>query len=158
MPIPGSTNPSLLLWVGVYSLSLGSGETHVSIVWLFVGGCHPKLSSLHHKWSVHVLGLGVEDWMEIWDFPLSLVSARDRLVQFKILHRAYYTPYRLHKMASSHSPTCWRCPLQTSDFIHILWTCPAIIQYRHDVLEIISHTTQITVPCEPQYCLLGLVE
>lgn len=48
----------------------------------------PKLSSLHQKLTVAIPGLDDDDWVEIWDFPFShLVSARDKMIQFKILDK-----------------------------------------------------------------------
>lgn len=115
------------------------------------------LSSLLQKWLGDVPGLDDDDWMEIWDFPFSsLASARDKMVQYKILHRAYYTPHRLHRMSAAHSTSCWLCTHQPAEFFHIFWSCPIIQQYWQKVLTVMKSVTQI--PCDPRYCLLGLVE
>lgn len=67
----------------------------------------PDLSKLHQRWTQDIPGLDSEDWEDMWDFPFKiLVSLRDRLIQYKILHRAYITPYRLHKMRTSLSSEC----------------------------------------------------
>lgn len=59
----------------------------------------PELSPLRRKWVGDIPELDEDDWREIWDFPFSpLVSARDKLVQYNIVHRVYYTPHRLHQM------------------------------------------------------------
>lgn len=54
------------------------------------------LSSLQQKWLVDIPNMDNEDWEEIWDMALSmplLVSTRDHLIQFKILHHTYFTPH-----------------------------------------------------------------
>lgn len=67
----------------------------------------PPLDSLRSCWQRDIPVLDDDDWDDIRDFPFrSLVSIRDRLVQFKIVHRAYFTPHRLHLMNPAHSPEC----------------------------------------------------
>lgn len=51
-----------------------------------------------------------EDWEDMWDHPFKhLLSARDRLIQFKFLHRIYHTPARLACIYPSATDKCWRC-------------------------------------------------
>lgn len=58
----------------------------------------PDLCNLHQMWSRDMPELDNEDWEDIWDVPFChLVSQRDRFIQFKLVHRAYFTPHRLHK-------------------------------------------------------------
>ena len=62
----------------------------------------PELSRLRQQWGRDDPELDSEDWVDIWDFPFKiLVSLRDRLIQYKIVHRAYLTPARVHRMRSS---------------------------------------------------------
>lgn len=111
------------------------------------------------KWVGDILELNDDNWREIWDFPFSpLVSARDKRVQYKIVHRVHYTPHRLHQMLPANSPACWRCSHQPGDFFHIFWSCPALAHYWKQVLQVIHGVTRLVVPCDPKHCLLGLVE
>lgn len=60
---------------------------------------HHGLERLRDFWVSELPEFDGEDWEDIWDSPFGqLVSSRDRLIQFKILHKFYYTPYRLHKI------------------------------------------------------------
>lgn len=53
----------------------------------------PDLSSPRQKWLSDIPDVDEEDWTNMWDIVLKqLVSIEDRLVQFNITHRAYYTP------------------------------------------------------------------
>lgn len=96
----------------------------------------PAMEKLRARWLQDVPEL---DGDNIWDFPFqSLVSLRDRLTQFKIIHRAYYTSYRLHKINPRLSLECWRCGGAPGDFTHIFWTYPAIEGFWEEVLYIWS--------------------
>lgn len=54
--------------------------------------------------------LDCDDWDDIWDLPfLSLVFLRVKLNQFKLVHGAYFTPYRLYKINHSTPPEYWQC-------------------------------------------------
>lgn len=68
----------------------------------------PNLEKLRSKWSKDIPELNEDDLDNIWDSPFnSLVSLRDRLIQFKIGHRAYYTPHIINKINSDSAPGCW---------------------------------------------------
>lgn len=88
----------------------------------------------------------------------SLGSLRDRLIQFKIVHRAYFTPHRLHKMNPDSPPGCWRCGGTPGDFTHIFWTCPAIVGYWREILDFITQITSVPLQPSMSICILGLTE
>lgn len=101
----------------------------------------------------------MKNWDDVWDFPFrSLVSICDRLVQFKIVHRAYFTPHRLHVMNSDHSSECWRCGTSPGDFSHIFWQCPKVQQYWGEVLNLTNKVALTNIPQTMEICLLGLIE
>lgn len=59
----------------------------------------PALEKLRNQWLQDIPDFDSDDWDDIWDFPYSsLVSLMDRLIQFKMVHHAYFTPHSLHKM------------------------------------------------------------
>lgn len=100
-----------------------------------------------------------DDWDDAWDFPFqSLVSIHDRLVQFKIVQRAYFTPHRLLVMNSEDSSECWRCGTSPGDFSHIFWHCPKVQQYWSEVLNLTNRVALPTLPQVMDVCLLGLIE
>ena len=92
-------------------------------------------------------------------FPFKiLVSLRDRLVQYKIVHRVYLTPARVHRMRSSLSPERWRCDHAQGDYIHIFWSCPVITVFWSQVFLEVNELFSISIVPSPRICLLGLVE
>lgn len=100
-----------------------------------------------------------EDWDDMWDHPFKhLVSARDRLIQFKFLHRIYLTPARLSRIYPSIDSKCWRCVHSPADAEHIFWGCPTIQNLWSEVTGCLSELLSIPVPLLPRVCLIGLVE
>lgn len=64
-----------------------------------------------------------EDWEDMWEYPyLQLVSTRYRLIQFKILHRIYLIPRRLHKILYIVPLPlyAWRCMGDSAGYLHVL--------------------------------------
>lgn len=119
----------------------------------------PTLEKLRSKWSRDIPDFDSDDWDDVWDFPFSsLVSLRDRLIQFKIVHRAYFTPHRLHKMNPDSPLECWRCGGTPGDFTHIFWTCPAIVSYWREILDFITQITSVPLQPSMSICILGLTE
>ncbi|XP_077312043.1 uncharacterized protein LOC143932998 [Lithobates pipiens] len=50
----------------------------------------PSLEKLRSKWSHNIPDFYNDDWDDIWNFPFtSLVSLRDRLIQFKMLNNPF---------------------------------------------------------------------
>lgn len=120
---------------------------------------HMGLETLKAKWVADFPTLDMENWEEMWECSFSqLVSARDSLVQFKILHKVYYTPMHLHKIYLSIPTSCWRCDSPSANFIHIFWSCPQIQIFWAEVTTFILSATTIQVPLSVEVCLLGLVE
>lgn len=102
-----------------------------------------------------------EDLDEMWDCSfLQLVSARDRLIQLKILHRIYLTPVRLHRIYFSVPADCGRCVAASVSFIHIFFSdrCPHIQTFWMAIASFILLVTTIQLPLRVYVCMLGLVD
>lgn len=55
----------------------------------------PAVTKCREKWATEVPDIQGEDWDHMLDQPFQyLVSTRHKLIQFKFLHRIYYTPAR----------------------------------------------------------------
>lgn len=62
------------------------------------------LEALRARWVQDIPDLDMEDWRGVWGFPLpSLISLRDRMIKYKLVHRAYITPHRLKKINALQS-------------------------------------------------------
>ena len=85
-------------------------------------------TSTKGKWETD-LGCVYEqvDWHYLLEQAQTvLISTKHRQIQFNIYHRAYYTPYRLHKIDSYTSSRCQKCKVTDGDLLHMLWSCPLI--------------------------------
>lgn len=83
--------------------------------------------------------MNTEDWKDIRGFPFKiLVSLRDHLIQYRIVHRAYLTPPQLRKMMSSLSSKCWHCDQSSGDYIQMFWSCPVICVYWSQILTVVN--------------------
>lgn len=101
--------------------------------------------------------LGGEDWDDMWSFPFSyLVSERDQFIQFKCLHKIYYTPAKLVKMYPETSAECWVCSHSLADFSHIFWHCLVAQEFWIAVVRYFTGITSVPVFMTVSTCLLGL--
>lgn len=87
-----------------------------------------------------------------------LVSLRYRMIQFKIVQRAYNTPSRLLMMNTSHSPECWRRGQALGDFTQAFWTSPPIVEFWKEALTVIYAFVLTQFPLVKDVHLLGLVD
>ncbi len=98
--------------------------------------------------SVHLDGLNAEDKFRVWvtilghtplPFPLSL-----SLIHFKVIHRAYITPYKRFKMKLQSNFNCHICNTASSGtFLHMFWECPIVISLWTHVNLVLSSLLQI---------------
>lgn len=117
------------------------------------------LSRCRERWALEVPGIQGEDWYDLWMQPFKhLVSARDRLVQFKFLHRSYYSLARIAKIFHTASAERWRCSHSPANGDHIFWLCPHIQQYWSEITSCISDLLVVPIPMTVRVCLLGLVD
>lgn len=80
---------------------------------------------------------------------------RTRLVQFKILQRVYWTPYRLHRVGLSDGPACWKCQEDVGTLVHVLWECPKIQEFWSSIHKVIEKIVGQTIPFCSRLYILG---
>lgn len=100
---------------------------------------------------------------EEWDacissFVINMISARDRFMQVKFLHRAYFTPKRLTLMNPGASVPCPRCDLQAASFFHMVWSCPRLEAYWAEIQESLNQITSLTMGSDPRLMLLNIFD
>ncbi|OCT80028.1 hypothetical protein XELAEV_18026845mg [Xenopus laevis] len=105
---------------------------------------------LYQKWIVNIPDLTSEQWNTILQDTLSpLIRSRDRLIQFKYLHKAYYTPSLLHKINPAIPDQCNRCKSSQADFFHIIhrfWT---------DIVTYLTQLMALPIEHHPTVLLLN---
>lgn len=117
------------------------------------------LEKARAKWSVDIPSLDGDAWEEVKaNLYSSLISTRDKLVQFRIIHRTYLTPLRLRTMGRNRNANCPKCQNPDTGLFHMLWSCPVIYTYWTNLINYV--TTQVLLPgvLTPEVCLMGLVD
>lgn len=139
------------------SLSTNRGTVSGLYKWLLLSSPN-RNSKTESQWE-HDLGVTLTptEWGNIWsNINIISKSVRLRVIQLKILHRAYITPSRLKKIDPHTSNLCWHKCGQDGNLFHMLWLCPAVELFWTDVCKLISVIIKVNlVPC-PLMCLLGL--
>ncbi len=97
------------------------------------------------------------DWERVWS-NLSLTSKNlaHRLIHFKVIHRAYITPYKRFKMKLQSNLNCHICNTTSSGtFLHMFWECPVVISLWTHVNLVLSSLLWIDRSVNPSLCLLN---
>uniref|UniRef100_A0A803JR33 Reverse transcriptase domain-containing protein n=1 Tax=Xenopus tropicalis TaxID=8364 RepID=A0A803JR33_XENTR len=109
------------------------------------------------KWEKDIPTLNDSQWQQALKTPVQVsLNYKYRLLQLYIIHRAYLTKSRLHRMDASISPMCNRCGQEEGTLIHTLWSCAKLNAYWAEVLGTLTHLLQYPVPRSPEICLLGI--
>ncbi len=97
-------------------------------------------------------------WERVWS-NLSLTSKNlaHRLIHFKVIHRAYITPYKTpFKMKLQSNLNCHICNTTSSGtFLHMFWECPVVISLWTHVNLVLSSLLWIDWSVNPSLCLLN---
>ncbi len=120
--------------------------------------CITKLLSIKSIWNRELSDLNLPvDWERVWS-NLSLTSKNlvHRLIHFKVIHRAYITPYKRFKMKLQSNLNCHICNTTSSGtFLHMFWECPIVINLWTHVNLVLSSLPQIDWSVNPSLCLLN---
>ncbi len=115
-----------------------------------------QLRSALKAYGVSDLNLSV-DWERVWS-NLSLTSKNlaHRLIHFKVIHRAYITPYKRFKMKLQSNLNCHICNTTSSGtFLHMFWECPVVISLWTHVNLVLSSLLRIDWSVNPSLCFLN---
>lgn len=119
----------------------------------------PSLQHLRETWEGDVGPLESEDWMEALASPRgAAIQISLRLIQFKYLHRVYYTRVRLWRAGLIASPVCLRCMHEEGTLMHTIWHCNALSRFWRAVLTCLSEVLGWDLPHSPRLVLLHIME
>ncbi len=88
-----------------------SAGPSVSLIYNKIIDCITKPLSIKTIWNRELSDLNLSvDWERVWS-NLSLTSKNlaHRLIHFKVIHRAYITPYKRFKMKLQSNLNCHIC-------------------------------------------------
>ncbi len=79
-----------------------------------------------------------------------------QLIHFKLIHKAYATPYVLHRMKRLPTPLCILCNSNTvGTYMHMFFDCPLISKFWDKVFLTVSELCDRFIPKRPSICLLN---
>ncbi len=135
-----------------------AGRPSVSLIYNKTIDCITKPLSIKTIWNRELSDLNLSvDWERVWS-NLSLTSKNlaHRLIHFKVIHRAYITPYKRFKMKLQSNLNCHICNTTSSGtFLHMFWECPVVISLWTHVNLVLSSLLRIDWLVNPSLCLLN---
>ncbi len=127
----------------------------VSLIYTKIIDCITKPLSIKTIWNRELSDLNLSvDWERVWsNLILTSKNLAHRLIHFKVIHRAYITPYKRFKMKLQSNLNCHICNTASSGtFLHMFWECPVVISLWthvnlvcHHYCELIGLLTQVCV-------------
>ncbi len=120
----------------------------------------PMSVNTNHLKEAWAKDFGVDLSDEIWNDCLSKIqycsiNARQRLIQFKAVHRLYYSKVRLNKIYNTISPICDRCKVTEGTLSHLFWFCPNLFDFWSSIFDFFSKVFQKVVKPDPILAILG---
>ncbi len=152
-----------------------AGRPSVSLIYNKIIDCITKPLSIKTIWNRELSDLNLSvDGERVWS-NLSLTSKNlaHHLIHFKVIHRAYITPYKRFKMKLQSNSNCHICNTASSGtFLHMFWECPIVISlwthvnlvlsslllyslYTHDCVS--SHRSTSIIKFADDTVVLGLI-
>ncbi len=148
--------PTLLTTLSLGALS--ACRPSVSLIYTKIIDCITKPLSIKTIWNRELSDLNLSvDWERVWS-NLSLTSKNlaHRLIHFKVIHRAYITPYKSFKMKLQSNLSCHICNTTSSGtFLHMFWECPVVISLWTHVNLVLSSLLRIDWSVNQSLCLLN---
>ena len=80
---------------------------------------------------------------------------RYKMIQLKLIHRAYMTPVIMSKIDPSVSNMCWHGCGSMGTLMHMLWNCPAVKQFWQDIVNDLTSVLNTGITLCPIVCLFG---
>ena len=115
------------------------------------------ISALKKTWERDLnLTLNDEDWDRICkNVKVMSRDARVRLIQFKIIHRFYWTPSRMFRLGLLPTSKCWRCKSEEGHLVHVLWSCDRVQQFWANIYDNLCEILETQIPFSPRLFILG---
>ncbi len=135
-----------------------AGRPSVSLIYNTIIDCITKPLSIKTIWNRELSDLNLSvDWERVWsNLILTSKNLAHRLIHFKVIHRAYITPYKRFKMKLQSNSNCHICNTASSGtFLHMFWECPIVISLWTHVNLVLSSLLRIDWSVNPSLCLLN---
>ena len=130
----------------------------VSNLYRFLTLSSPSCNTLTQmKWHQDLgITLTTSEWDRLWRNSITVSNCvRYRVIQLKIMHRAYFTPSKLKKIDENISDLCWHGCGEVGTLIHMLWHCPAVKALWEEVAQFLTKLFNGDISITPTVGLLG---
>lgn len=91
-------------------------------------------------------------------FVALMISTKDRFIQLKFIHRAYYMPQRLSVIYPTANAICLRCRGEVGNFMHMVWLCPVNSGLLEKVVSDIQRISRVPLTWDPLIFLLSITD
>lgn len=118
------------------------------------------LDKLRNDWAEE---LGTEISDTVWEYAQNKVNgtsscARLSLIQFKVLHRTYYTKLKLSKIYPNMEDRCERCNSPAAGMTHTFWSCSKLVEFWSGVCETLNDAFGTNVQPTAELAIFGVVD
>lgn len=137
---------------------IAGGRGTVSNLYRFLTLSSPRCNTLTQmKWHQDLgINMSTTEWDKLWRDSITVSNCvRYRVIQMKIMHRAYFTPSKLRTMDQSISDLCWHGCGEVGTLIHMLWHCPAVKALWEEVARSLTTILNVDIRITPKTGLLG---
>lgn len=102
------------------------------------------------------VSLSPSQWEALWRNAIySSKCVQFRIIQYKIMCRAYFTSVSLSKMDEKCNNKCWHGCGARGSLFHPLWECPDVSHFWSMVVSTMSVFLGVTLLVCPLACVLG---
>ena len=113
---------------------------------------------VENLWSRELEGLNCHpNWGTIWsNLTRTSNNLSHQLIHYKVIHRAYATPYRRYIMKLQPDYYCQFCNNSSpGSFLHMFWECPVVSDLWAQANSALSNMLEIDYASNPCLCLLN---
>lgn len=117
-----------------------------------------KTLPVESQWTRELERSGYQpNWEVIWsNRDITSQNVAHQLIQYKVIHRAYATPYRRYQMKLQTHYDCQFCIIPTpGSFLHMFWECPVVANLWSHVNTTLSDLLHVQYAPDPCLCLLN---
>ena len=117
------------------------------------------LDGLRTTWSEE---LGFEIPGYFWEHALERINgtsscARLSLIQFKVLHRTYYTKSKLSKIFNDLDDRCERCNSAPANMTHMFWNCPKLTEFWSSICKTLNDAFKTKIKPSADMAIFGVL-
>lgn len=78
-------------------------------------------------------------------------------IQYKLLHRSYWTPSKLFRLNLVDKDTCWKCQKEAGTLVHMLYACEKNVHMCDGIINLLKGPFQFDLSKSPALCVLSLL-